>query len=86
MHKTMSVHWLKAGWILLGGMESHKELGEPHDILWEERCSGEELIWNLELSFSSFEKEKKLSFLVTSRKDETSLCESDPNSHHRQET
>lgn len=60
VHKTMSVHWLKAGWILLGGMESHEELGEPHDVLWEERCSGEELIWNLEPSFPSFGKEKKL--------------------------
>lgn len=32
----MSVHQLKAGWILLGGTESHEELGEAHGVLWGE--------------------------------------------------
>lgn len=29
----MSAHQLKAGWILLGGTESHEELGEAHGVL-----------------------------------------------------
>lgn len=32
----MSVHQLKAGWILLGGTESHEELDEAHGVLWGE--------------------------------------------------
>lgn len=54
----MLVHWLKAGWVLLGGTETHEEQGEPPDVLWEERCSGEKLVWNLEPKFPPFGKEK----------------------------